>query len=94
MRRFVVAALALVALALPAAAVACEVAGPNTHVGTVVAVDAAKHTLTLRDAQTSKDLTFVASPEVLRGVAVRDQVAVVYAENGGRLTATAIRKSS
>lgn len=89
-----VAVLVLAALLLPAAATACEVAGPNTHLGTVMALDAAGHTLTLRDAQTGQDLTFVAAPGLLQGIAVRDRVTVVYTEEGGRLTATAIRTSS
>lgn len=89
------ACVALVALALlltAAAAPACEKAGHNTHLGTVVAVDASKGVLTITDAETRQNLSFLAPSELLRGVAVRDQVAVVYAKDGERLRATAVRK--
>jgi hypothetical protein len=85
--------LSLVLLGAAAVASACELAGPNTHVGIIVAIDAAQSTLTLRDAQTRQNLTFLARPELLREVAVKDEVAVVYAQEGGRLRATAIRKA-
>jgi hypothetical protein len=77
---------------LTAPAAACEAAGPNTHVGVVVAVNAAQSTLTLKDAETRKDLTFVAPAALLSGLAVKDQIAVTYAQEGNRLKATAIRK--
>jgi hypothetical protein len=86
------AALALAVLGAAAAAPACEMAGPDTHLGTVMAVDAAQGTLTIRDAQTRVNLTFLAAPGLLQGLAVRDEVAVVYAKDGERLRATAVRK--
>lgn len=91
--RALVVLLCLALLGAASGAPACELAGPNTHVGTVVAIDAARSTLTLRDAQTRQNLTFLARPELLKDVAVRDEVAVVYAEDGGTLRATAIRKA-
>jgi hypothetical protein len=84
--------LALASTGLPMSVAACEMAGPNTHVGTVVSLDAGKGTLTLKDGETSKNLTFVADAPLLSGVAVKDQVAVTYAQDGGRLKAKAIRK--
>ena len=86
------ALLALALLLIASAAPACEQAGPNTHVGIVVAVDVSKGVLTITDAQTRQDLSFVAASELLRGVAVRDQIAVVYAKEGEGLRATAVRK--
>lgn len=85
---FVAVALLLAASAVPA----CEKAGPNTHLGTVVAVDASKGVLTITDAETNQNLSFVATSDLLRGVAVRDQVAVLYAREGERLRVTAVRK--
>jgi hypothetical protein len=74
------------------AAFACEGAGPNTHMGVVMAVDLHVKTLTLKDAQTGKPLTFNATPEQLRGVKVNDEVAVVYAVEGTSMRATSIKK--
>jgi hypothetical protein len=91
--RALAAVIWLVLLGAASVAPACEMAGPNTHVGTVMAIDAGAGTLTLRDAQTQHDLTFQAPAELLTGVAVKDQVAVVYAQEGGTLRATAIRKA-
>ncbi|OLC17120.1 MAG: hypothetical protein AUH29_03135 [Candidatus Rokubacteria bacterium 13_1_40CM_69_27] len=91
--RTLLVVLSLVLLGAAAVAPACELAGPNTHMGTIVAIDAAQSTLTLRDAQTRQNLTFLARPELLKDVAVKDEVAVVYAQEGGKLRATAIRKA-
>jgi hypothetical protein len=86
-------ALIAVALLLTASVVpACEKAGPNTHLGTVVALDVSKGLLTITDAETRRNLSFVAAAEVLQGVAMRDQVAVAYAREGERLRATSVRK--
>ena len=70
---------------------ACETAGPNTHLGVITAVDAGS--VTLKDAQTGKNLKFLASPQLLKGVAVKDQVAIVYTSEGKTLRATAITKA-
>ncbi len=86
-------AIALVTLAAASAAWGCSVAGPNTHIGTVKAVDIAQSTLTVKDAETGEDLTFVAdTPEMLKGIAPRDRVTVVFTEQGKTLRATSITK--
>jgi hypothetical protein len=92
MRKGCVAVMAVALLLAASGVLACEQAGPNAHMGTVVAVDASKGVLTITDAETSRKLSFVATADVLRGVAVRDQVTVNYAKEGERLRATAIRK--
>ena len=95
MRRFGILALAisLVTLAAAPAAWGCSVAGPNTHIGTVTAVDTGQHTLTMKDAETGENLTFVAEkPEMLKGIAPRDQVTVVFTAQGKTLRATSIKK--
>jgi hypothetical protein len=79
--------------AVPAPALACESAGPNAHIGTVTAIDNAQKTITLKDAESGKNLTFTATPELLRGIAVKDQVIVKYAADGARLRATSVTKS-
>ena len=86
-------ALALVLLATAPAAWACSIAGPNTHIGTVKAVDTGQHTLTMKDAETGEDLTFVVEkPEMLKGIAPKDRVTVVFTAQGRTLRATSIKK--
>jgi hypothetical protein len=70
---------------------ACDTAGPNTHLGVITAVDGGS--VTLKDAQTGQHLKFVASPQLLKGVAVKDQVAIVFTPEGKTLRATAITKA-
>lgn len=48
-------------------------------------------TITMKDAETGKNLTFVAGPEPLRGLAVRDEVAVVFTAEGKTLRAASIK---
>jgi hypothetical protein len=78
---------------LAAPALACDSVGPDTHVGVVTAVDRARSTLTLRDAETGGALTFVARPELLRGIAPNDAVSVTFAAEGKTLRATSVEKS-
>lgn len=70
---------------------ACDTAGPNTHLGVITAVDGGS--VTLKDAQTGQNLKFLASPLLLKGVAVKDQVAIVFTTEGKTLRATAITKA-
>lgn len=95
MRRLKLLALgiALATLAATSPIWACSLAGPNTHIGTVKAVDTSKNTLTMKDAETGEDLTFVADkPEMLKGIAPKDRVTVVFTAQGKRLRATSIKK--
>jgi hypothetical protein len=78
-------------LSAAAPALACEAAGPNAHVGIVTDVDHARSTLTLKDAG---PLTFLARPDLLRGIAPKDEVAVKFAPTGKTLRATSIEKTS
>ena len=87
-----VLALSLGTCLLAAPALACDSAGPNTHVGVVTAVDRARSTLTLRDAETGGALTFVARPDLLRGIASNDRVSVTFAAEGKTLRATSVEK--
>jgi hypothetical protein len=91
-RRVFSLALLLVLAATPIAALACESAGPNTHVGVVTAIDSEKQSLSLKDAESGKVLTFSAGVDLLKGIALRDQVIIVYAAEGKTLRATSIKK--
>jgi hypothetical protein len=89
-RSMLALALSLMMLALGPAALACEMAGPNAHVGTVTALS--QKSFTLKDAESGMNLTFAASPELLKGIAVKDEVTVVFAKEGQTLRATSIKK--
>jgi len=56
----IVTTIALTAAIAPVTGFACDAAGPQTHVGSVVSIDASKMTFTIKDAQTSDSITFVA----------------------------------
>jgi len=49
----------------PATVLACSAAGPSTHVGNVLSVDADQGRFTIRDAETMEPLTFTASESIL-----------------------------
>jgi hypothetical protein len=69
-------------------ALACEVAGPNKHVGPVTAVDNDAATFTILDAETRAPITFAASNAILRDVSrAKGQVMVSYQDEGGKLVA-------
>lgn len=50
------------------AVLACDGMGPAKHMGQLMSVDAAKHTFTIRDAQSSSPITFVANQEIITGL--------------------------
>jgi len=50
------------------AALACDAMGPATHMGPLMSVDASKPTFTIRDAQSSSPITFVATQEIITGL--------------------------
>ena len=92
LRHAVALVLAVVVLSAAPAAFACQAAGPNAHIGTVTAIDSEKKTLSLKDAESGMALTFVTTPELLKGVKVKDEVTVVYKSEGKTLRATSIKK--
>ena len=75
-------------LGLPA--FACELAGPNTHVGKIKTIEVAQQSLTIIDQQMKKDVTFQAAPEQLNGLSPGQLVSVKYSESNGRLKAEEI----
>ena len=80
------------ALVMPMSVWACDSAGPNTHVGKVVSVDAKKMTFTISDAETRSPITFVAtSSEIIDGLkGVNGMITVNYEEDGDDLTAVGV----
>ena len=92
MRRALVAfALAVLPSVALSPAWGCEAAGPNTHMGVVTAVGGGS--VTLKDAETGKNITFVAAPAQLKGVAVKDQVTIKFTPEGSTLRATSVTKA-
>jgi len=71
-------------------AFACELAGPNTHIGKIKAIEVAQQSLTIIDQQMNKDVTFQAAPEQLKGLSLGQRIAVKYSEANGRLKAEEI----
>ena len=87
--RVLVAVLVSMALlALPA--LACELAGPNVHIGQIKAIDPGQRSLTILDRQMKKPVTFLAAPEQLTGLSPGQLVSVKYSEIKGQLKAEEI----
>ena len=88
-QRFLVAVIvATTMVALPA--LACELAGPNTHIGEIKAIDPAQRSLTILDRQMKKAFTFQAAPDQLKGLSPGQLVSVKYSEMKGQLRAEEI----
>lgn len=86
------AAVTLSLSALPMVAGACDMAGPNAHVGMVIQVDPQAHTFTIRDAQTRHSITFKATPALMKHLSnTTNQVLVKYKKDAGDLVATSIK---
>ncbi len=80
------------ALFASSAALACESMGPATHMGQFMSVDAAKHTFTIRDAESSSPITFTATQEIITGLkGFAGNLMVNYEENDdGNLNAVGV----
>lgn len=81
--------LSMTLLVLPA--FACELAGPNVHIGEIKAIDPAQRSLTILDRQMKKPFTFLAAPEQLKGLSPGQLVSVKYSEMKGQLKAEEIK---
>lgn len=78
MRRLFAVLLAAVLLTGGTAAVACEMAGENKHIGNIVAIDQDGKTFVILDAETRSEIRFLASAQTLSSLTVNDQVQVSY----------------
>ena len=89
-QRFLAAVtLSMTLLVIPA--FACELAGPNTHIGKIKTIELAQSSLTIIDQQMKKDVTFQAAQEQLKGLSVGQRVSVKYSEMKGQLRAEEIK---
>ena len=69
----------------------CSMAGPNTHIGVVTDVNANANTFTMIDAETQHPITFVTTPELLKGISKNQQITVTFQKTGKNLTAKTIQ---
>ena len=70
---------------------ACDAAGKSTHIGSLMTVNAEQSTFTIRDAQSSSPITFVANNEIIEGLkGAKGSVMVNYKEDGDTLTAVGV----
>lgn len=78
-------------LAMPMASLACDGAGPSTHIGKISSVDAAAKKFTITDVQTKGPITFTANEEIIKSVKdAKGMVTVKYEEQGGNLNAMGV----
>lgn len=77
---------------LPITGWACDAAGPSTHIGNLVSVDAKKMIFTIRDAQTSSPITFSTEKEaIIESLKdAKGSIMVNYQEDGDGLTAVGV----
>lgn len=85
-------ALAMALSASSASALACDAAGPNKHVGQVVAIDMEAGTFTIMDAQTRKPISFQAQADVLNALTADSEVMVSYKGDDGQLKAVSLHE--
>jgi len=84
-----IAAVLIGGLALSTSALACDAAGPNTHVGQVLSVDG--NHFTIRDAQTGGSISFSAGEHMQGSIpAPGDTVTIKYSGHEKDLIAESI----
>ncbi|MDH3326903.1 MAG: hypothetical protein OEM38_09335 [Gammaproteobacteria bacterium] len=91
-RKLSIALLALAAIFSSSALFACGGEASGKHIGAMLKVDAAKSTFTIRDAETSSPITFIAPSAIMTEVKnANGRVMVNYEENeDGGLIATGV----
>lgn len=86
-----VSALAAAAMLATAPTLACEAAGPSTHVGQVLKVDRADGSFSIMDAENLTAITFSAGADILDKVANTKKMAIVnYEDTGNGLKAVSV----
>ena len=92
LRRYLLLLSIAVMLAAPTSAWACRAAGPDTHVGPLLSVDAEKKSFTIMDAESGSPITFAADEAILSALqGVKGPVAVLHKKVDGVLRAIDIR---
>lgn len=80
------------ALLMPLSSWACDAAGPSTHIGNLMSVDATGKTFTIRDAQSNSPISFsVKDDSIMAGLKnAKGSIMVNYEENDSGLTAVGV----
>jgi hypothetical protein len=74
-----------------ATTLACEAAGPATHVGNILKVDSDKNTFTILDAQSVSPVKFQATTDIMEKVISASGTAFVdYEVDGSNLVAASV----
>ena len=90
-KNFLAGAMLIAGLISAPVVLACDGAGPASHIGKVVSVDPAGKKFTITDVQTRGPITFVASDEIITGVKdAKGMVTVKYEEKNGGLEAVGV----
>jgi len=85
-----IAAMLIGSFVLSTSALACDAAGPNTHVGQVLSVDG--NHFTIRDAQSGGPISFTAAKEMHGSMpAPGDQVSIKYSGEKKSLIAESVQ---
>ena len=91
--KLIAATLSALLLAVSASAWACSAAGPNRHVGKLLAVDRDAKSFTVLDAESRQPVTFHADESLLEGLkGVEGTILVEYEGEGSNLTATHVQR--
>lgn len=70
---------------------ACDSAGPSTHIGQLLKLDTDNKTFSIRDAETRKVITFAANNEIISGLqGFSGNLMVNYQEGDKGLTAIGV----
>jgi len=75
----------------PTLSLACGNLGPNTHAGIVEHIDAKAGTLTLVDAETGKEITFLVPADLLASLKPNSRVMINFKVDGRTLVAQKIQ---
>ncbi|MDH3690033.1 MAG: hypothetical protein OEU36_11210 [Gammaproteobacteria bacterium] len=77
-KRFFTLSLIMGSLLIPHVSSACSAAGPSTHVGKVVTIDAAAKSFTILDAETLSPIRFFATDDIL--TQIRDSEGTAFVD--------------
>jgi hypothetical protein len=70
---------------------ACDAAGRNTHIGSLIKVDLRQNTFTILDAQSRKKIIFSANKKILHGLKdEKGSILVNYEKHGDDLSAVGV----
>lgn len=91
LQRTLITAVLAGALFITGAALACDSAGPSTHIGQLLSIDKDTQTFTIRDAESRGPITFSANAEIITALqGFAGNLMVNYQEGDMGLTALGV----